>query len=123
MTYFAKTNTADPRTGFISVGEILTDAQADALGEDKLNELVKRGVLGVSGGAEKPKSEQATPPEGSNQITPSEKSEDNEPEDEPEEAAEDEEAEGDLPTLDAEDVILDEAPVKSATKRGGRKVQ
>lgn len=114
MTYYTKTNTADPRTGFISVGEILTEAQADALGEDKLNELVERGVLGVSGGTEKPESKQTTPPDNP---------EEDDPEDDPEEADEGEDSGDDLPTLDAGDVIADEVPAKSAIKRGGRKAK
>lgn len=116
MTYYAKTNTADPRTGFISTGEILTDAQVDALGEEKLTELVERGVLGIQGGTAKPAPKKPAPVDEP----------DDEPEDEPEEADEAEEAEeaddeDDLPTLDAGDVIEDEAPAKPTTKRGGRK--
>ena len=115
--YCAKTNTADPRTGFISMGEILTDAQAEALGEEKLQELVERGVLGVmGGGTETPAPKQPDPEE------PEEEPED-EPEDEADADDEDEEAEDedDLPTLDAGDVIEDEQPAKPAAKRGGRK--
>lgn len=113
MKYYAKTNTADPRTGFISTGEILTDAQVEALGEEKLQEMVARGVLGVQGGTNKSapkKPEKPAEPE-------------TEPEDEPEDAEEtiDAEDEDDLPTLDAGDVIEDEAPAKPASKRGGRK--
>lgn len=52
MTYYAKTNTADPRVGFIGRGEVLTEKQAGALGENKLEELLKRGVLGRMDDAE-----------------------------------------------------------------------
>lgn len=52
MMYFAKVNTADPRVGMITVGEYLTDAQASALGEDLLEKLVARGVLGRDAGSD-----------------------------------------------------------------------
>ncbi|MBR3740571.1 MAG: hypothetical protein IKN04_08935 [Clostridia bacterium] len=45
MKYCARYNTADPRIGFVSVGEILTDEQARMLGKDKIAELVNDGVL------------------------------------------------------------------------------
>lgn len=47
MQYYAKTNTASPAIGFISVGMMLTEKQADALGDDLIAELLERGVLGV----------------------------------------------------------------------------
>ena len=52
MMYYAKVNTADPRVGLITVGEYLTDAQASALGEDLLEKLVARGVLGRDAGSD-----------------------------------------------------------------------
>ena len=52
MMYYAKVNTADPRVGLITVGEYLTDAQASTLGEDLLEKLVARGVLGRDAGSD-----------------------------------------------------------------------
>lgn len=124
MTYYAKTNTADPRTGFISVGEVLTDAQTDALGKDKLNELVERGVLGVSGGAEYSKPEQTIPPSSTeSNISEDDKSDGVSEESDEDEESENAESEDDLPTLDVEAVITDKAPTKPVTKRGGRKAK
>lgn len=114
MKYYAKTNTADPKTGFITKGEYLTDQQAEALGEEKLRDMVERGVLGAIG-----ESPRATVPPTEPPIEP--KAE--EPE-EPEEPASDDidgnDGDGDeLPELSAGDVIVDETPAKP--KRGGRK--
>ncbi len=45
MKYYAKTYTADPKTGLLTPGEFLTEEQAAALGKERLTEMVKRGVL------------------------------------------------------------------------------
>lgn len=114
MLYCAKTNTADPRTGFISVGEILSDEQTAALGEEKLRELVERGVLEALGGGKAiPK---PVPIRVETQIA--------EPEEEPEDMGQDDadDADDTLPTLDAEEVLS--APTtEKPKKRGGRKMQ
>lgn len=115
MKYYAKTNTATPATGFITTGEYLTKEQEAALGEEKLRELVERGVLGATG--ESPR--RPEPPAVVN-AEPAEDAE-AEPEAENDETAED--AEDELPALDAGDVIEDEAPAKPASKRGGRKAK
>lgn len=113
MKYYAKTNTADPAIGFITVGEYLTDKQAEALGEDKLRDMVRRGVL---------KSVDNSPREAEPPAEP-DAPETPEPETEGPDApeAEPEDAEDELPTLDAGDVIDDEPPAKP--KRGGRKAK
>ena len=110
MEYYAKVHTASPATGFITMGEILTAKQAEALGDEKIRELIDRGVLGEVDAsptlrAEEPVTE---PVEKSPEITV-----------EAEGAAEESE---ELPVLDAgEDIIgtADEAPEKP--RRGRRK--
>lgn len=118
MKYYAKANTASPETGFISTGEMLTDAQAAALGEEKLRELVKRGVLGVT---EERAAQADTGPEEPRQ------------EQKPEQEAPDTEAdpadeEDDLPELGiTEDLVNDDADEAAAdepagdAKKGGRR--
>lgn len=114
MKYYAKTNTATPATGFITVGEVLTEKQAETLGEEKLRELVERGVLGATG--ESPR--RPEPPAVEN----AEPAEDAEAEPEAEIAEMAEDAEDELPALDAGDVIEDEPPA-APKKRGGRKAK
>lgn len=57
MTYFAKTNTADPSTGFISVGAVLTDKQVERLGAERIAAMVARGILGTKDETPKPTAE------------------------------------------------------------------
>lgn len=112
MAYYALTNTADPRTGFISIGEVLTDAQAAALGEDKLKELVACRVLAVC--SEKPQA--AAPsaaPTGSAEETPDEA-----PEEMPEEVPENDD---ELPELELGDDIVNDRPKEKPNKGNGRK--
>jgi len=121
MKYYAKTNTATPATGFITVGEVLTEKQAEALGEEKLRDMVKRGVLGATG--ESPR--RPEPPAEKVKDAPdpeSEPEEQIEEEAEAEAAEEAEDAEDELPALDAGDVIEDEPPA-APKKRGGRKAK
>ena len=47
MKYYAKTNTGAPKAGFITRGEVLTKKQEEALGEERLRDMVRRGVLGT----------------------------------------------------------------------------
>ena len=49
MQYFAKVNTAGPKTGFISVGEMLTDRQVEALGSVSVQPPVGGFVVGFAG--------------------------------------------------------------------------
>lgn len=123
MEYYAKTNTGSPETGFITAGEYLTKKQAEALGEEKLRDMVKRGVLGVTGESprrpEPPAEKDAQEPD----TEPEAAAEDADEPEEAEEPEETEEAEDDLPALDAGDVIADEPPAKPASKRGGRKAK
>lgn len=101
MKYYALVNTASPQTGFISVGEVLTDKAVRALGEEKLAELVRERVLA------------AMPGEADSEGTP-------------EEAAETdaEDADG-LPELElAEDVDSDaDVPAEKPKKNGRRKAK
>ena len=121
MKYYAKTNTADPKIGFITTGEYLTDEQAKALGEEKLRELTMRGVLGATG-------ESQTVPEPTEEPEGAEESEepkDTEGTEEPKDTEEPEDAEDtedEMPVLDAGDVIGDD-PTGKSTKRGGRKAK
>ena len=108
MKYYAKTNTADPRVGFISVGYVLTEEEAGKLGEDKVNELVARGVLAPCG-EEKPQGEAPKPapePEPEKESEPVKEPE-SEPETEGEEPRE-------LPI--GEDIVGDGTP-----RKGGRR--
>lgn len=52
MKYYAKVNTAAPGVGLVTVGEVLTERQAAALGEEKIAELIRDGVLGACGGGD-----------------------------------------------------------------------
>ena len=114
MKVYARTNTGDPRTGFIGVGEVLTGKQREALGEEKIQELIQRGVLGVireEAPAEKPEPPTTAP----------------EAPDAPEETQEEEgpeENEEELPELEISADLVGEAekaPKSSAKKTGGRR--
>ena len=121
MKVYARTNTGDPRTGFISVGDVLTRKQMEALGEVKIEELIQRGVLGVlreeTAPAEEPETPAAAPdaPQG----TPEEKPEEEAPEDNEEE----------LPELDITGDMVGDAETPEAApeppaeepKKGGRR--
>ena len=106
MMYFAKVNTADPRVGMITVGEYLTDAQASALGEDLLEKLVARGVLGRdagSDGADNANNCADNVNNGANNGTPEDESDD-----------------GDgVPELNVADVVVNDA--QSEAPKGRRK--
>ena len=119
MKYYAKTHTGAPRVGFITRGEVLTKAQEEALGEERLRDMVERGTLGVMNDteperkAEKPAEKPAKEPE---------------PE-QPEDGGETEEEEEELPELgDADDLISEakeepapEKPAEKTTKSSGRR--
>ena len=108
MKYCALVNTASPGTGLITVGEVLTEKQMAALGADKINELVRDGVLDACGeapAAPRPAPEKAPKPE---------------PKPEPEAEPENDE---ELPELGMpEDIVKDEAAeAPKAPKKGGRR--
>ena len=126
MKYYAKTHTGAPRAGFITKGEVLTKAQEEALGAERLRDMVERGVLGVMGEAEperEPKTAtvDAQKPENpaSEQVDGGRSAED----------AEEGDTEEELPELgDADDLISepDEEPAeeqsaKKTTKTSGRR--
>lgn len=117
--YYAKTNTADPRVGLITVGEYLTDAQEKALGEDLLNALVQRGVLGVErDGAQPVPAETGNDgADGENNSADGENNSENNGENN---GADGEDAE-DAPELDIADVAVVEAAEAPAANRGRRK--
>jgi len=105
MKYYAKTNTADPRVGFISVGYVLTEEEAGKLGEEKIRELAARGVLAACGEEKKPQAE----------APKQEPAKEPEPEPTPEPEAETESDEPmELPMGD--DIVGDGTP-----KKGGRR--
>lgn len=117
MVYYAKVNTADPRVGLITVGEYLTDAQASALGEDLLEKLVARGVLGRVFDGEQPVHAEA----GSDGVDGANSSEDNCAE-LAEDAPEDESDDGDgMPELSVSDVVVNDA--EDAAKPAPRKTR
>lgn len=135
MQYYARTNTGTPETGLITKGEFLTEKQVAALGEDRLADMVKRGVLGVTGGkpaltgeaatSEKPVAEKAEKAEKATEKANAETAADAEAED-----AEDgvdmngEDGGEELPELDAADAIdAEDTPVKPAKKGGRRKTK
>lgn len=114
MQYYAKTYTADPKTGLLTPGEFLTEAKVAALGEDRIANMVERGVLAVTSGtpaltgeaatSEKPAVKNADKKaEKANEVANAEPAEDEE-----EDAGEGMEPEGEdggneLPELDTED--------------------
>lgn len=110
MKYYAKTNTADPRVGFLSVGCVLTEEEAGKLGEEKIRELVARGVLAACG--EEEPQEEAPKPEPAKAPEPEPEPE-MEPETEPETESESDEP-MELPMGD--DIVGDGTP-----KKGGRR--
>ena len=121
MQYYAKTYTADPKTGLLTPGEYLTEAQVAALGEDRIADMVKRGILCAAG--EKP----AKPQQAAKSETPAEKKAEKAAPAEEADAGEWAEAEeGDeLPELDAAGAIdaEDEKPAAPAKKGGRRKTK
>lgn len=120
MLYYAKVNTAHPATGMITVGEYLTKKQAEALGAEKLEELVRRGVLGKDSGkaGEAPATTEEKP-----ELTPEAMLT---PEAEEEriatEAAE-ADAEEDLPVLDAADTVVAEPEAPAPRRKKGAKAK
>ena len=148
MQYYAKTYTADPKTGLLSPGEYLTEEQVAALGEERIANMVERGILAVTGGkpaqteenaeSEKPaakkpaKKAKAAAEEPEADADPEEDEEggdlngekgDADPE-EDEEGGDlnGEEGDGELPELDAADAIgEEEKPAEEPAKKGGRR--
>lgn len=140
MQYYAKTYTADPKTGLLTPGEFLTEAQVAALGEDRIANMVERGVLAVTGGtpaqteapakSEKPAKKKDKKPEPVTEAdTEDEDEDDTDSEDEDDgDEGDDGEAEDDedeLPELDAAGAIdEEEKPAEKPAKSGkGRKTK
>ena len=116
MQYYAKTYTAEPKIGLITPGEFLTDEQAAILGEEKITDMVARGVLGVTSG----KAAAQTPAESEEPVAPVMDA--NEDADTAAEAKENEAAEdGELPELDAAGEISEEEPAAKPAKKAGRR--
>ena len=118
MKYYALVNTAGPKTGFISVGEMLSDEQVQALGREKIEELVQERVIGCLLEDEEDEAEER-PEDGAEDAQLSEGTEDAPMTDGA--AEEGDEAEDDeLPELDcADDVVSDAA--QAETRNGRRK--
>lgn len=115
MVYYAKVNTADPRVGLITVGEYLTDAQASALGEDLLEKLVTRGVLGRDAGSDGANNANNCADNANNGA-------DNANNGAAEDAPEDESDDGDgMPELSVSDVVVNDA--EDAAKPAPRKTR
>ena len=115
--YYAKVNTGSPTTGFISTGEVLTEEQTAALGEEKLAELVSVGVLAIGGEIAKEEADtddraEAESTGGADVIADA-----GEPTgaEEPEAADEEE-----LPELDLADELVGEAEPEEKPKRDSR---
>ena len=122
MTYYAKTNTADPAVGLLRIGEVLTDEQVAALGAEKVGSMVRRGVLGIekdspieefhpAAAAEPPAAKAEKPEKG-------------------EEADDGEDGEGEMPELEIGDDLIGEGDApepepepepEKKPKRRGRK--
>lgn len=124
--YYATVNTGSPATGFISTGEVLTEEQAAALGEEKLAELVNAGVLAIGGEtADEPA---ATGTDGADGTDGGEDtgtggtggSEDAATGETADDPAATEDGEDDLPELDLAEELVGEAEPEPepATKRG-----
>lgn len=110
MQYYAKTNTAHPDVGFISVGEYLSASQVEALGADLIADMVKRGVLSAEADAG------ANPPDD---VSVSDYRQEEEAPLTPAEEAANEEP----PVLDIGDVVNDQAEqaAEKPEKNGRRK--
>ncbi|MBQ6960865.1 MAG: hypothetical protein IJP78_07820 [Clostridia bacterium] len=125
MKYSAKYNTADPKIGFVSVGEVLTDAQVKALGQEKIDELVKGGLLIEMRDA--PKAETAAPVQEETREGEAEEREQDETEPEETGSGEDEEDEdAEIPEPDdMSDIVpegeADKPEAAADSKRGRRK--
>ncbi len=109
MQYYARANTAHPAIGLISIGEVLTKEQAEALGAEKIAELLERGVLAACGGNPQaaPSPTPAPEPDGETSAQP-------EPDDDDEE----------LPELEITDEIVNDQPEEEPSgkgKKGGRR--
>lgn len=119
MQYYAKVNTSGPATGFIAVGEMLSEKQLEALGEEKVAELVSRGVLGIFGGGNKAAAEPADTPD-----TITDES-DHDAHDDDIDDNEDVDNEEELPDLDfTEDMVEDEPeeqPAPEPKRKGGKR--
>ena len=119
MQYYAKVNTADPRIGFVSVGEMLTEDQARTLGKEKLDELTARGVLAAC--AASPKAAPSPAPAGGAEVTPDEtpaETPEETPDETPDETPEDDD---ELPELELGDDIVNDQPEEKPNKGKGRK--
>lgn len=133
MQYYAKTYTADPKTGLITPGELLTETQVDALGEDRIADMVERGVLGVTGGkpaqteapakSEKPTEKREKKPAKAVEEADTEAGDAEDPADADEDDGTEGEEDGDeMPEIDAADLIgEDEEPAAQPAKKGGRR--
>ena len=126
MKYCAVYNTADPKIGAVSVGEVLEDWQVKALGDSKVARLVAEGLLKKIHDAPEAESAMIDDSTNEHQSNGEEAKDDqgNEAE-ETEDAIEDDEEDAVIPELDdMEDIIQDQEPeaeTDKPSKRGRRK--
>lgn len=115
MKYYAKTYSASPKHGLITPGEVLSDEQVTELGEEKIADMVRRGLLGTL--AEEAEVEEAgSEPDGN---AGSVKGDEAEAEDT---TGGDEGGEDELPELDAADAIgEEEKPAAKPARKSGRR--
>ena len=124
MKYYARTYTADPKTGLLSPGEFLKEEQAAALGKDRLAEMVARGVL-CAVGSESPKAQE---PDDEDVTAAVPDPEADNPNEDTEDGEDDAEGEEELMELDGAGAIdagdePEEKPAKKPAKNGGGRKQ
>ena len=111
--------TGNPRTGLIGMGEVLNAKQREALGEEKIRELIQRGVLAVLEEA----AEEAPTPANLPEQAPAPLGEGGQ--DTPQQEAEDtpQQETVDAPTLDIalDDIVGDGAEAPEEKPKRGRK--
>lgn len=127
--YYAKTKTAYPGCGLLDVGEVLTQKQAEALGEKLAESMVERGLLGVCGtvehdkapepndGKEDPSSDAANPDDETPDAM--------EPDGDEENGGEDDETDEPIELELTDDMVSDEGTGESPTSaaKGRRKAK
>lgn len=117
--YFAKQYTADPRIGWLTPGETLSDEQVKKLGEETLNSMIQRGVIGMTesgngkntGKAEPEKADGQVKPDGETAPDAGKVNPDSETEPEPEDEEE-------LPVLEISGEMVGEAEPEPPKKKG-----
>ena len=123
MAYFAKVNIGIPPYEVVTIGEILKDHHIQALGEERLNELVKENALGVQRDAS-PTPATAPAEEQPEEENAAEEAEQDETEGETVEAAEETGGEETEELALPMDELVNDAPAEDTvetSKKKGRK--